>query len=308
LVDRRAGAILGRRMGFLRRRGGPSLRYGRRALRSHARRPLVSGRAAQFRREPAALRRRPRSPRLRKRGWPQVGVHVPPTGPRRRARRDGVERTGGRAGRSRGRLPAQHSRGGDRHARHGEPGGGLVKLLGRLRRAGRFRPLSPDRTQSAVRRRRLYRQRTSRRHARARARNPRAHRFDQGPCRGTVPQCNRHEPRIGPGRCGLGPLSGKRPGRPRHVRATSGRPPSLHSVFVGHDRAPQVHRPHGRRHPAQAPVGARPARQSDARRPLVLFHHHGLDDVELARQRPGGRLHGGALRRFAPGAQARRPL
>ncbi len=47
-------------------------------------------------------------------------------------------------------LPAQHARDDRGHARHRQPRRDLVVLLARFRRAGRARPLRPDRAQGAV--------------------------------------------------------------------------------------------------------------------------------------------------------------
>ena len=85
------------------------------------------------------------------------------------------------------------------------------------------------------------------------------------------------------GRAARGPAS------PR-VRARPVRPPALHPVLVGHDRAAQADRARPRRHPARAPEGARPAHRSRPGRPVLLVHHHRLDDVELPGFRAGGRL------------------
>ena len=73
--------------------------------------------------------------------------------------------------------------------------------------------------------------------------------------------------------------------------------PALHPLLLGHDRAAQVHRARRRRHAAAAPQGARAAHRSHPRRPDLLLHHLRLDDVELDGDQPGGRRHGGALRR-----------
>ena len=65
-----------------------------------------------------------------------------------------------------GRHPAQHAREHRRRARRRFDRRGLVVLLARLRRAGRARPLRPDRAQGADRLRRLLLQRQDHRHRR----------------------------------------------------------------------------------------------------------------------------------------------
>ena len=66
------------------------------------------------------------------------------------------------------------------------------------------------------------------------------------------------------------------------LRAPAVRPSALHPVFVGHDRRAEVHRARRRRHAAAASQGASAARRHEARRPPVLLHDLRLDDVELA--------------------------
>ena len=62
---------------------------------------------------------------------------------------------GVKRGRPRRRLHAEHARDDHRDAGRHEPRRDLVVLLARFRRAGRARPLRPDRAEGAVRRRRL---------------------------------------------------------------------------------------------------------------------------------------------------------
>jgi len=89
------------------------------------------------------------------------------------------------------------------------------------------------------------------------------------------------------------PASG--PDRLRRCSGAALRPSLVRAVLVGHDRSAQVHRAPGRRAAGQAPGRAPAALRRAARRPGVLLHDHGLDDVELARLDPGVRRDGGAL-------------
>ena len=83
------------------------------------------------------------------------------------------------------------------------------------------------------------------------------------------------------------------------ARPPSLRPPALHHVLLRHHRAPQVHGPRRRRDAAAASEGTGAAHRPAARGPDLLLHHLRLDDVELAGLQPGGRRHGGAVRRRA---------
>ena len=67
------------------------------------------------------------------------------------------------------------------------------------------------------------------------------------------------------------------------------RPPALRALLLRHDRPAQADRARPRRHPAGAPEDARPAPRPGPGRPVLLVHHHRLDDVELPGLRPGGR-------------------
>ena len=80
---------------------------------------------------------------------------------------------------------------------------------------------------------------------------------------------------------------GRAPGRAgrAHLRARAVRPPAVGAVLVRHDRPAEGDRPGAGRDPARASEEGAAAQRSVAGRPLLLVHHHRLDDVEL----PGGR-------------------
>ena len=84
------------------------------------------------------------------------------------------------------------------------------------------------------------------------------------------------------------------------VRAASVRPPALGALLVGDDRPAEGDRPRPGRHPARAPEGAPLSHRRAARRPALLVHDHGLDDVELPRRRAAHRHGDRALRRQPP--------
>ena len=87
--------------------------------------------------------------------------------------------------------------------------------------------------------------------------------------------------------------------RGAELRAAAVRPPALGPLLVRHDRAAEGDRPGAGRHPAGAPEEVAAPQRPRARRPLLLVHHHRLDDVELpGRRAPVGRRDR-ALRRAA---------
>ena len=196
LVDRRARTILALDVGLRRHRRRGTRRAHRGRQRPDAGRPLVSGRATQLCREPAAPARRGRCtgllgrgsgqapPRLRGAARPGF-AHGPGAG--------GPRSPPGRPGRG---LPAEHA--GDHRlgAGGGEPRRGLVLLLVGLRHARRARPLRPDRAQGSDRRRRLLLRRQDLRPPAADTRNPgrASHRGarDRGGVRGGKPRARRH--------------------------------------------------------------------------------------------------------------------
>ena len=73
----------------------------------------------------------------------------------------------------------------------------------------------------------------------------------------------------------------RRADEPLTFDAGAVRPPAVRAVLLGHHRAAQADRARPRRHPAGAPQDAGPAPRPRARRPVLLVHHHRLDDVEL---------------------------
>ena len=102
------------------------------------------------------------------------------------------------------------------------------------------------------------------------------------------------------GRAELG-RAGRADRRAADVRAGAVRPPAVRALLLGHHRAAQADRARPRRHPAGAPEDARAAPRPRPGRPVLLVHHHRLDDVELPGLRPGGRRGDRAVRR-QPGA------
>ena len=87
--------------------------------------------------------------------------------------------------------------------------------------------------------------------------------------------------------------------RAARVRARAVRPPAVGALLPRHDRPAEGDRPVPGRDPARAPEDAAPARRRAGRRPAVLVHHDGLDDVELHRLGAADRGDGPALRRLA---------
>ena len=71
--------------------------------------------------------------------------------------------------------------------------------------------------------------------------------------------------------CRMGRLHGEFRARRDRVRAASIRSPALHHVFVGYDRAAEVHRARCGRDAAATPEGARAAHRREARRPHFLL-------------------------------------
>ena len=172
------------------------------------------------------------------------------------ARRTGVERRRPRRG-----LPAQHAGDDRRDARRGEPRRDLVVVLAGFRRAGRARPLRPDRaarcsspstaTGTTARRMPIL-DKVAEIVARLPTRRARRRRAVSAATSGG-PQATSRTVR-----------SARRVGRFRRavrrradrLRAAAVRSSALHPVFVGHDRRAEVHRARRRRHAAAAPEGA----------------------------------------------------
>ena len=180
----------------------------------------------------------------------------------------------------------------------GVPGGRLARrdlVLGgaRVRGAQRDRPLRADRAEGAARRRRLPLRRQGLRQGRRRRRDRRRDRRA-----GRAARLPRRE-RLGGG------VPRRRPAR---VRAGAVRPPALGPLLVGHDRAAEGDRPGAGRDPARAPEDDVPAPRLPSRRPGVLVHHDGLDDVELPRLRAAHRRGDRALRRQPGHARPEPPV
>ena len=81
------------------------------------------------------------------------------------------------------------------------------------------------------------------------------------------------------------------------LRARAVRPPAVGPLLQRHDRPAEGDRARAGRDPARAPQEAAPAPGRARRRPRVLVHHHGLDDVELPHVRPAHAGGDRALRR-----------
>ncbi len=97
--------------------------------------------------------------------------------------------------------------------------------------------------------------------------------------RGGDPVARAH--RDGPERLGRA----ARGARGARVRAGGLRPPALGALLVRHHRPAEGDRAGPRRHPARAPEEGASAHRPVAGRPLLLVHHHRLDDVELPGRR-----------------------
>ena len=221
-----------------------------------------------------------------------------------RGRSGGPAPARGRARRPRRGVPADRARGGDRVPRHREHRRRVVVLLTRLRPAGRGRPVRTDRADGAARRRRLPIRRPLVRSARgARRDRGRAARCRGGADRRTATAttglARRRRGRmarsaLGPGRC--------------PIRAGRLRAPSVDPLLLGHHRPAEVDGAGPRRHRARAPEVARAPPRPRRRRPLLLVHHHRLDDVELPGLGPAGRCHGRVVRRQSGLPGSRRPV
>ena len=86
------------------------------------------------------------------------------------------------------------------------------------------------------------------------------------------------------------------------LRAPAVRPPALGPLLVGHHRPAEGDRPGAGRHPARAPEEVAAAQRPRSGRPLLLVHHHRLDDVELPGRRAAVGRRDRALRRPARSA------
>ena len=175
----------------------------------------------------------------------------------------------GRPGRPRRRLPAEHPRDDRRLPGHRVARRRVVLRRARVRRAQRGRPLRPDRAEGAAGGRRLPLRRQGLRPARRRRRDRRGDRRARS-CGSATSTARGWEDGF------LGDDAAR-------VRAGAVRPPAVGPLLVGHDRAAEGDRPGPGRDPARAPQDDVPAPRLPRRRPRVLVHHDGLDDVELPR-------------------------
>ncbi len=183
----------------------------------------------------------------------------------------------------------------------------LVVVLARFRRRRRRRPLRPDRTEGALRRRRL-----SSTPASASTRLPRLKAIAAAPA---VGRADRRRP-----------LPRRRPGPRRPANGGGVAPMSLgafapagelafarlpfdHPLYIlyssGTTGVPKCIVHSRRRHAAPAPQGAPAALRRRRRRPRLLLHHLRLDDVELAGVGAGVRGDAAAVRRLAVPSRAR---
>ena len=211
-----------------------------------------------------------------------------------RADPGGAARARCRPRRPRRRLHAEHPRDDRRVPRGVGARRDLVELLAGLRRALGHRPLRADRAEGPARRRRLPLRRARPRPQRRRGADPRRGR--RGARAPRLPRCDR-----------LGGRLPRRGGRGDRARRGALRPPAVGPVLQRHDGAAEGHRPRPRRDPARAPQEAQPPPRRARRRPDLLVHDDGLDDVELPRRRAA---HAGVdrpLRRQSGSAALARP-
>ena len=275
--------------------------------RPDAGRPLVRGRAAELRREPAAPRdasagadlRAARTAAARELSWARAAGRGARASPRR-SRRDGV----GAGDRVAGYLPNMPETivamlAATRARRD------LVVVLARLRRRRACSTASARSSPRCCSRSTATATPASASTSATRSRRSRPASAGARSATVLVPFLDAGGRR--PGRSRRGPVRRAIAGRTRpaaRVRAAALRPPALHPLLLGHDRRAEVHRARRRRHAAPAPEGAPAAHRRAARRARLLLHDLRLDDVELARRRARGRGDAGALRRLAVPSRA----
>ena len=95
----------------------------------------------------------------------------------------------------------------------------------------------------------------------------------------------------------LARLAGLRRGGRAGIRGTALRAPALGPLLLGNHRPAQADRARSGRHRARAPEVPRLPPEPGAGRPLLLVHHHRLDDVELPGRRAAHGHDHRALRR-----------
>ena len=296
LVRDRSQRVLGVDLAILRGSREPAVRAGPRA-RHDARRVVVPGRRAELRRARARTTRRAsgahralRDARAREHDDHDV-CRARATGRRGPCR----ARTAGRhTGRPRRRVSAEHPRGRRRPARDLQPRRDLVELRPGLRNAGGGRPLQPARSEGPHRggwvplRRARLRPRARARGHRERAIEPQRDGRASVPATRRDARADREQDVVGGARIRVGAA---------RVRAAAVRASALGPLHLGHHRSAEGTRPQSGRDPARAPEVDRAASGSGSRRPLLLVHDNGLDDVELRARHPPARGNGGAVRR-----------
>ena len=287
MVGRRAGGLLARALGVLRRAGGRRPLHRPDDARA-ARRPVVPRRAPVVRRArlPRPRRRRDRrAPRVR--AAPARGVVV---GRAARADRPHPRRPGAARRRARRRASSRTCRTSPRRSPHSSPPPRSVRSGRRARPTSASRASSTDsRRSSPSSSSRSTATGTAARTTTAAPRSPRS--------RPRCPRCARPSP------CSYLGLEGDWDAAlPTHrraagVRARPVRPPAVRALLERHHRPAEGDRARPRRHPARAPRVARDPDRREGRRPPLLVHDHRLDDVERARLRPAHPRLDRALRR-----------
>ena len=206
---------------------------------------------------------------------------------------------GYRPGRPGRRLCAEHPRDARRLPRRGIDRRRVVELRAGVRCAGGDRPLPADRTESAAHRRRLPLRRPAHRSWRPRRAGDRCPADARTGTRRALLRRGRRRVTCGDRRDTdrVGRRVARRTRRAARVRRPARRSSAVCAVLVGHHRTAEGHRPRPRGHRRRAPQDVAPPSRPHRRRPVLLVHHHGLDDVEPARLRPARRHNDRAVRR-----------